>query len=160
MTAEDAMLFKEMCRYNFIDYDSDTIKRRGIAYINIVAEEMISSSVSYGVKAVDVFAMQDINLVTYDTVRHSEFGLASTDENGIVLYYYGKKVVIKKTDSNGDFLKRVSALPVGKMKLTQAGRELARICSPDPSWEYFDYIIGRWQNFGFHVTISDAQVPN
>jgi uncharacterized protein DUF2806 len=57
--------------------------------------------------------------------------------------YYGRGIELTlPKDSDND-------LEIGKVILTKAGKELARVCAPPPAEGFFDFVYDRWAANGF-----------
>ena len=56
--------------------------------------------------------------------------------------YYGQSIVI-------DFPTDLNDIWVGRVMLTRAGQQLARICTGKWSDDYFRDVLGHWMNMGY-----------
>lgn len=104
-----------------------------------------------------VYAKQGITL---SALKHLEtLGLIEYEPNGFVkkrlgkhtrLFYCGKPTKIGFShDENNQ-------LDLGHVLLTEAGKELALICTATRNQEFYDYVIKRWYQQGF--ILSSIQV--
>ena len=76
--------------------------------------------------------LDDIGLITFNNI----IGFIQTDlPKYVLLGYYDNWVCLNlPKDEENQF-------ELGKVYLTQVGRELSKFCGPEPSSEYFDYIV-------------------
>lgn len=71
----------------------------------------------------------------------SPYTLRSLPEEGFASYF-GQKVGLK-------FPHGLTFFDMGKVMLTQAGRELVTVCRTSPRDGFIDYVKERWQSFGY-----------
>jgi Protein of unknown function (DUF2806) len=144
LSKADAIAFRNLCPYVWIDEDR--------VPVITVTGKMLNSSSLFRLDDVDIFHLDEINLVSF--YKGNRLTLSGEDMS---FDYHGRLFKIKKLLALGKNASRINGLPAGFVKLTQAGRELARISKTEPNWLYMDHIITGWRKLGFQIIeVSNA----
>ena len=103
-------------------------------------------------------AFRDTNLNFAVLQNLDSIGLISHYTIGSVLYDFGKdtrlRVDYHSTVFIVDLPKKESAVfKRGCVMFTSLGEQLARLCSPQPYDGFEDYLVSKWKELGYKVTI-------
>lgn len=136
LTKDDAVLFKKLCSYVWLG-------EGGTPTIMLPYDVLMDKEV-FNLTGNNVYHFGDIGLATYepDGLTHS---------GSDVSYAYHDRGYSIKMRGTTDENALVTQFPVGNMNLTQAGREIYLICSPEPNWDYMTKVVEYWRSRGFGV---------
>ena len=104
---------------------------------------------NFGINFMSLTHLDDIGLISFSNIM--TFSRLSLPRRAM-LSYYGQHVIIEFPDDQNN-------LGTGHALLTRAGQELANICSSTPSEEYFQYVLKRWSNKNYILSMSLAARP-
>jgi hypothetical protein len=84
--------------------------------------------------------LDSIGLISFETVRGFSKGFA----NKFTGSYFGKNISLTLPKNNARF-------EVGMVILTRVGHDLARVCSPVPEEEFYNFMINYWKVRNFEI---------
>jgi len=121
----DAVLFVHLCGFawNIADIMPLIYETNDIVYA------------SRGINFSQLSHLDDIGLISYQSLGN--YGLENIPKN-LIVHYYGTPITLtfKEPENN--------TLNSGSVKLTKAGRQLARISDSSPVEGFMEYVIDRW----------------
>lgn len=131
----DAELFRNLCSYCWMFGNSITaliFKHDDEIYTNL------------GINFSTLSHLEDIGLIKFASL--AGFARKGFDKY-MQVFYYGTPITIEfRNDDN-------NSIDIGQVMLTKIGEELAPISKPSPQNDFFDYIIQKWHNNGFVLSM-------
>jgi hypothetical protein len=140
LSKKEALAFKSICTFSWIDEENlPTL---------LVYADMINGRYSYPFSWIDLYSLIECGLIILSSSR--EYFSRSVGGREINFSYHGNLYLVQNL-KNGEDLTAADGVPSGNLILTQAGRELARICEPTPNWQYMSDVISLLRNNGYTV---------
>jgi hypothetical protein len=149
LSKEEALLFKKLCSYNWVDEDP----KYGLYFTTMLTREMINKPDRYGISISDLYNLQDIGLLIYGDNDTSQFAVGGYEKEPLIFDYHGHRFELRSMSEQREVLTELQEVGVGQVKLSYSGRELARICAPEPDFDYMNYAVKYWQEQDVHVTV-------
>lgn len=145
LSKEEAIMFKEFSTFiwSYKDYFP----------VAIITHDMLTDKVDYKLTASMFYGLSDSYLCNYDNVKG--YNLHGKD---IYFTYNGKRFNLYKVDESGNRLPEIDNLSAGHMILTQIGRELVAICTPQADWNYVADVIEIWKGKG--ILVEEVTINN
>lgn len=129
LSKQDADLFTKLCTFAWM-------------IGNVTPVILDSQNAIYnnaGINFNSLLHLEDIGLVKFQNL--SGF-IRKVSDKYVSIFYYGRPLTIEFPDDKPH-------IEIGKVLLTQAGQELASICSSAQSEDYYSYVISEWQKGGY-----------
>ncbi len=134
----DAELFTNLCGFNWnigdlfplvLDLNLGFYEKRGLNYESLAHLEVLGL-----VKMNQVSEFSRIHLPKY-----------------LVFSYFGRRVKITLPKDNENDMR------LGKVLFSQAGKELARVCTSSPVEGFFEYVLSAWRNQSYLIDVEPQQ---
>ena len=131
---DDALLFTNLCKFGWM--------MESLA--PLIYDHTLPLYKSEGITFGSLTHLDDIGLITFNNLTN--FVLKDLPKR-VIVSYYGRPVGIEFPEEAGNKLK------VGKVMLTNVGKQLASICGSTPSDEFFDYVHAIWEGYGYKLSL-------
>jgi hypothetical protein len=134
----DAELFRTLCSFGW----------EIVGVVPLVYDALAPIYNQSGIGFMSLKHLDEIGLLSFESLS----GYRRMDlPKSVLLAYYGRFMKIEFPAEKND-------LDLGKVILSKAGQELARVCGSTPHPAFKDYVIERWRSLGYKVTeIGTAQ---
>jgi len=134
----DAELFTKLCGFIWIIGDENPL----------IFDFAGRSHINDALKFDELAHLESLGLVQLENV--GGFVRAQLPQN-FTVYYFGRAVYLKfPVEGNIS-----QTLNLGRVLLTQSGRELSRVCKATPVEGLFEMILGRWRDEGWIIGLED-----
>jgi len=134
----DATLFVKLCGFNWLITN---------ALETLVYDENASIYKTTGINFDALTHLDDIGLISFDSSGINLTHLAKR----IKCSYYGLPMIIEfKQDKD-------NSIKIGKVLLSQIGKELASVCDSKPVDGVIEYILDNWRNQGLTVSSPHSE---
>jgi hypothetical protein len=91
---------------------------------------------NYGINFSSISHLDSLGLLQFNEM--ADFQYLKIPKK-LIAFYFGRHVELTFPKDTENTLK------LGKVLLTQAGKELASVCKPEPVEGFFDYVYDRWE---------------
>jgi len=139
LTKEEALAFRRICSFVWTDEDRKPVL--------ILRKDVLEAYEIYNVQSTDLYQCQEAGLVVLnhldETLLHGE---------NVSFSYFGRQFNMATLIEDDEYSAQVDNIPVGFVKLTLEGRELARICTGEPNWDYMHNTVKSWAKVGIIVS--------
>jgi len=112
--------------------------------IPLIFDEDFETYNMNGINRQSIMHLENIGLIRYN---EASFYKKINDKNNPIPNYHGKGFIAKYYDKSLILIPKGKVeLDIGKVLLTQCGREIASICGSVPVDGYFEYMREKWKN--------------
>lgn len=125
----DAELFTKLCKFGW------TMGR----FLPLIYNERDKIYNKHQINFDTISHLENIGLIQFNSVVG--FSILGLPKRGFVIYYGRPTLLEFKKESD-------NTLDIGKVMLTQIGKELAPICGATPEQEFYEYVCDRWKKEG------------
>jgi hypothetical protein len=127
---KDALLFKNLCGFVFNMGD----------IVPVIFDVTAPIYANAGIDFPSLNHLDTIGLIKFDSLAGFSVGAS---KRRFVFAYYGTPVSLEVSPEQG------SMFSVGKVLLTQVGRQLVSVCESEPVAGFLDFAIEEWKKAGF-----------
>ena len=161
MEKTDAQLFTDLCRYVCeIKYTTEGIEKIELVplifndYLLPTRSSFLSNTPIYHIRTPDLHHLDNIGLIRLAEPQPDKPDDVIDSEEPIEVNYYGESICLSQYSVNSQWTSsssREDRPPIGRVKLTQIGKELYPICGSTPvegffnhicHWDWLPYIMG------------------
>jgi hypothetical protein len=137
MNKMEAELFKKLCSFIWIDDKGEVF---------VIAPNGIIANKEFYLSGGELYHLEEINIALYIYGKE-----VTISDKSITLFHQGRSFKLHTAKKGGALIDEINQLPMGHLKLTHIGGELARISQGELNWVYMEKVIERWKLLGFEA---------